>query len=105
MFLREAKTRNNRSRTHNGSRRNNQPENRALASFTCEVPSVGTVFGTVSEQHSTNYQFKTFQNKSKQYVLRDFDNPRDIIIVVGDLKDLYSHVDMDKPINNSKSEK
>ena len=44
-------------------------------------------------------QFKKFKDKAKKYVLCKFDNPRDIIIVVRDLKDPYAHIDMDKPIN------
>ena len=48
------------------------------------------------------YQFNTFKDKEIQYVLRDFDNPRDIFIVVWDIKDPYAHVYIDKPINISK---
>ena len=47
-------------------------------------------------------QFKNFQNKVNKYVLREFDNPRDIIIFIQDIKDPYAHVDTDKPINISK---
>ena len=47
-------------------------------------------------------QFKTFQDKAKQYVLHEFNNSRDIIIVVRDLKDTYEHNDMDTPMNISK---
>ena len=47
-------------------------------------------------------QFKTFQDKVKQYVLRDFDNSRDIIIVVRDIKDPYVHIDIDNTIKPSK---
>ena len=50
-------------------------------------------------------QFKTFQDKVKQYVLRDFDNSRDIIIVVRDIKDPYVHIDIDNTIKPSKEYK
>ena len=50
-------------------------------------------------------QFKNFQNKVNKYVLREFDNPRDIIIFIQDIKDPYAHVDTDKPINISKQDK
>ena len=56
----EGNTRNNRSTNHNnGSRRNNQLRNRALEIFTGEVPSVGSVPGTVAEQLFIKDQFKT----------------------------------------------
>ena len=62
----EGKIRKHIIRNHNnGSRRENQPGNRSLASFRGEVSSVVAVFGTVSEQHSTKYQFKIFQDKVK----------------------------------------
>ena len=96
---------NCRSRNPNGSRRNNQPWNRALANFTGEVPSVGAALETVSEHHSMKNQFNNFQDKGKQYVLRKFGNPSDITIVVRDPKDPYAHVDTDKPIKLSKDYK
>ena len=43
------------------------------------------------------YQFKASHDKVKQYLLRKFDNPTDIIIVVRDIKDTYAHFGMDKP--------
>ena len=99
------KTRNNRIRTDNRSRSNNRPGNISLASFTGEVTSVGSVTGTVTGQRSTKDQFKTFQEKVKQYVLHKFDNKIDIIIIVRDLKDPYPHVDTEKNFNTSKEEK
>ena len=65
----EEEKRNNRIRTHKGIRRNNQPVNRSLTSFTGEVPSVGSVPGTASEQRIMKDQFKIFQDKVKPYVL------------------------------------
>ena len=41
----------------------------------------------------------------KQYLLRKFDNPREIVIVVRYLKDPYAHVFMDKPVNLSEEGK
>ena len=49
-----------------------------------------------------NNQFKTFHDKVEQYVLIKFNNPRDIIIVLQDLKDTYAHVEMYNPIKPSK---
>ena len=99
----EGKERNSISiNNKNGIRRNNQPGNRSLANFTSEVPSVRSVLGTVAEQCIMKDQFKTFQDKVKQYVLRDFDNPREIIIVFRDLKYTYAHVDMEKTIKPNK---
>ena len=63
---REGKKRNKRSRNHsNISRRNNQPKNRPLASFTGEVPPVGAVLETVSEQRITKDHFNNFQDNVK----------------------------------------
>ena len=69
------------------------------------MPSVGEVLGTVSEQIIMKDQFKTFQDKLKQYVLCKFDNPRDIIVFVRDLKDTYANVDMENLIKLSKEDK
>ena len=102
---REGKIRNNRIITHNGSKRNNQPRNKSLTSFTVEMSSVGDVIGTVSEHRIMREQFKIFQDKVKQYILHDLDNPRDIIIVVRFLKDPHAHVYTDKPVKLSKEEK
>ena len=33
----------------------------------------------------------------KQYVLHEFNNPKEIIIAVRDLMDPYAYIDMDKP--------
>ena len=66
---------------------------------------VGAILGTVTENHITKEQLKTFQDKVKQYVIHEFDNTRDIIIFVQDLKDTYVKVDTDKTINLSKEEK
>ena len=68
------------------------------------MPSVGSVIGTVTKQRSTKDKFKNFQDKVKKYVLREFDNPREIIIVVRDIKDPYAHVDMKSPINISRQD-
>ena len=51
------------------------------------------------------YKSNNFQDKAKYYVLHVFNNTREIIIVVQDIKDPYVHVDMDKTINISKEEK
>ena len=48
------------------------------------------------------YQFKTFKDKVKQYVLHELDNTRDIIIIVPDIKGLYAHIDMENTIKTSK---
>ena len=46
--------------------------------------------------------FNNFQDKMNQYLLRKFNNPRYIIIVVHDIEDQYSHFDMDNPSKLSK---
>ena len=93
---------NSRIRNHNRNRRNNQTVNRALANFTGGVPSVGTVFVTVYEHIIMKYQFNTFQDKLKRYVLLEFENPGYIIVIVWYVKDPYAHVDMNKLIKYSK---
>ena len=99
-------TRNNRIRNHNnGSRRNNQPVNRVLENFTGEVPSFGDVLETVAKNCSMKDQFKTFQTKVKQYILKKFNNRRDVSVVIRDIKYPYSHLDIEKPINISKEDK
>ena len=63
---REGGERNNRRINHNnGSRSNNPPTNRSLASFTDEVPPVGSIFVIVYKQRSMKYQFNKFQYKMK----------------------------------------
>ena len=47
-------------------------------------------------------QFNNSQDKVEQYVLHKLDNPRDIIILVRDIKDPYAHIDMDNPTKLSK---
>ena len=47
-------------------------------------------------------KFKTFQDKVKQYVIFDFDNPSYIIIVFQYLKDPYAHIEIYNPRNLSK---
>ena len=95
--------RNNRRINHNNiSRRGNQSGNRDLASLTYAVPSVGYVLGTVTEEHIMKEHSKNFQDKVKQYVLREFDNPRETIIVVQDIKDPYAYVDMENHTKISK---
>ena len=81
---------------------NNKPENLSLASFAGELPSVGAVLGTVSEQRIVKDHFINFQYKVKQYVLYKFNNPIDVIIVIRDIKEPYSQIDMENPINLSK---
>ena len=93
---REGKAKNSRSINHNMVKRNNETVNRDLAIFTGEVLSVGY------EKRSMKDQFKTFQDKVKQYVLHEFNNTKDIIIIVQDLKDIYAHVDIDNSSNISK---
>ena len=101
----KGETKNIRRRNHNGSRRKNQLGNRSLANFTGKVPSVGSILGTVSEQRSMKDQFKTFQDKLKQYLLHKFDNPKDVIIVIRSLKDPYAQIEMSKTITLSKEDK
>ena len=50
-------------------------------------------------------QFNNFQNKVKQYVQLNINDPRVIIIVIRDLKYPYAQVDMEKPIKLSKEDK
>ena len=44
-------------------------------------------FGTTSEQREANAQYKKFSENLKQYILRVFQNPEDIIVLVRYLKD------------------
>ena len=69
------------------------------------MPSVGAIIGTVDEHRIIKYQFKTFQDNLNQYVLHDFDNPSDIIIIVRYINDPYAHVDMYNPRKISKEDK
>ena len=47
----------------------------------------GAVLGTTSEQREAKDQYKKFSKKLKQYILRVFQNPEDIIVLVRDFKD------------------
>ena len=46
----------------------------------------GTVLGTTYKQREAKYQYKKFSEKLKQYILREFQNPEEIIVLVRDLK-------------------
>ena len=46
----------------------------------------GAVLGTMSEQREAKYQYKKFSEKPKQYILREFQNPEYIIVMVRYLK-------------------
>ena len=71
----EEKERRYRSTNYNNRHRsNNQPLYISLTDFTGKVPSFGSALGTVAENLSMKYQFKTFLDKVKTYVLREFDN-------------------------------
>ena len=50
-------------------------------------------------------QIETFQDKVNNYLLRELNNPREILIVFQDLKDSYAQVDMDNPRKLSKVDK
>ena len=44
------------------------------------------VLGIMSEQREAKDQYKKFSEKPKQYILRVFQNPEDIIVLVRYLK-------------------
>ena len=52
-----------------------------------EVEDFGAVLGNKSEQIEAKNQYKKFSEMLKQYILRVFQNPEDIIVLVRDLKD------------------
>ena len=43
--------------------------------------------GTISEQREAKNQYKKFRKNQKQYIIREFQNPEDIIVLVRYLKD------------------
>ena len=45
------------------------------------------VLGNRYKHREAKYQFKKFSKNLEEYVLRDFQNPEDIIILVQDIKD------------------
>ena len=52
-----------------------------------EVEGFGAVLGTTYDQREAKDQYNKFSEKLKQYILRVFQNPEDIIVIVRDLKD------------------
>ena len=50
------------------------------------MEDLGAVLGATSEQIEAKDQYKKFSEKMKQYILREFQNSEDIIVLVRDLK-------------------
>ena len=50
------------------------------------MEDLGAVLGATSEQREAKDQYKKFSEKMKQYILREFQNYEDIIVLVRDLK-------------------
>ena len=50
------------------------------------MEDLGAVLGATSEQIEAKDQYKKFSEKMKQYILREFQNYEDIIVLVRDLK-------------------
>ena len=63
-----------------------------------EVEDFGAVLGTTSEQREAEDQYKKCIEKLKQYILRVFQNPEDIIVLVRDLKVPTSVLNTSRPI-------
>ena len=69
-----------------GGRFNQLEYTSSIRNFKGEVEDFGAVLGTTSEQREAKYQYKKFSKKLKQYILRVFHNPEDIIVLVRYLK-------------------
>ena len=68
-------------------RRFNRPSYTSLTrNFKGEVEHFGAVLGATSEQREAKDQYKKFSKKLKQYIIREFQNPEDIVVLVRDLK-------------------
>ena len=61
----------------------------SIRNFMVEVEDFGAVLGTASRQRKSKDQCKKFSEKLEQYILREFQKPEDIIILVRYLKTHY----------------
>ena len=65
----------------------------------------GAVLGTTSEQKEAKVQYNKFSENLKQYILRVFQNPEDIIVLVRDLKDPTIVLNKSRPTALSSEDK
>ena len=69
-----------------------------IRNFKGEVEDFGAVLGTTSEQIEAKDQYNKFIEKLKKYILRVFQNPEDIIVLVVYLKDPTIVFNVSRPI-------
>ena len=53
-----------------------------IRNFKGEVEDFGAVLGITSEQREAKDQYKKFSENLRQYILREYHNPEDIIVLV-----------------------
>ena len=81
-----------------GSGRYNRTNTSSVLSFKGEVEGVAATLGTTAERRKIKDEFQIFSEKLKQYLLREFKNPEDIIVLVRDIKDPMTVHDATKPL-------
>ena len=59
----------------------------SIKNFKGEVDDFGAVLGTTADQREAKDKCNNFNQKLKQYVIRELHNPEDIIVLVWYLKD------------------
>ena len=70
----------------------------SIRNFKGEVEDFGVVLWTASEQREYKDHYNKFSEKLKQYILRVFQNPEDMIILVRYLKDPTIVLNTSRPI-------
>ena len=78
---------NTKDNDYNGSRKHTGPRNFRISNFKGEVPEVGAVIGTKSENR-TKDSMKLFQNKIASYVLREYKKGRDIVTIIKKIEEV-----------------
>jgi len=78
---------NTKDNDSNGSRKHTGPRNFRINNFRGEVPEVGAVIETKSENR-TKDSMKLSQNKIASYVLREYKKGRDIITIIKKIEEV-----------------
>jgi len=78
---------NTRQRVQTNNNRNIPTMRIKNREFTGETPELGAILGLLTERLDNGVQFDKFQNKIKNYVLKNFKKAEDIMELIVELKD------------------
>ena len=88
-----------------GRRFNSQSYTSLIRNFKGEVEDFGAVLGITSEQREAKDQYKKFSENLRQYILREYQNPEDIIVLVIYLKEPTYFKNKSRPTALSEEDK